>query len=168
MFNTSHGRTPSKQSFVAGRDWQLHTIPLSAFTTDGSDITLISFVATPHPVKYHFELAGLTIGSGSWVGVNLARLPAIPGSTGRFATERMIVAGIAKDSPAEQAGLHSGDQVVAFAEEKTTDPSRVADILARLEPGTTVPIEIVRDGKPQTLQVTVVPDPLEMVPYPSR
>ena len=168
MFNTSHGRTPSKQSFVAGRDWQLHTIPLSAFTTDGSDITLISFVATPHPGKYHFELAGLTIGSGSWVGVNLARLPAIPGSTGRFATERMIVAGIAKDSPAEQAGLHSGDQVVAFAEEKTTDPSRVADILARLEPGTTVPIEIVRDGKPQTLQVTVVPDPLEMVPYPSR
>lgn len=37
------------------------------------------------------------------------------------------------------------DEVLAFADEKTTDPSRVVGILSRLEPGTTVPIEIVRD-----------------------
>ena len=168
MFNASRGWDPSKQSFVAGKNWQLHTIPLAAFKADGHDITLISFVATPAPGKFHFELAGLTIGSGSWVGVDFARLPVIPGSTGRFATERMIVTEIAKDSPAEHAGLHTRDEVVAFADEKTTDPSRVVGILARLEPGTTVPIEIVRDGKPQTLQVTVVRPPVEMVPYVSR
>jgi membrane-associated protease RseP (regulator of RpoE activity) len=155
-------------SFVAGKDWQLHTIPLSAFTTDGRDMTLISFVATPNPGKYHFELAGLTIGSGSWLGLDFGQLPAIPGSTGRFAVERMIIKGIRKDSPADHGGLHTGDEVVAFADEKTTDPSRVAGILARLEPGTTVSIEIVRNSKPQTLQVTLVRLPVEMAPYVSR
>jgi imidazolonepropionase-like amidohydrolase len=168
MFNASRGWTPSKQSFIAGKDWQLHTIPLSAFTTDGRDITLISFVATPNPGKYHFELAGLTIGSGSWLGVDFARPFTIPGSTGRFAIERLIITGIRKDSPADHAGLHTGDEVVAFADEKTTDPSRVAGIVARLEPGTTVPIEIVRNSSPQTLQVTLVRHPVEMEPYVSR
>jgi hypothetical protein len=156
LFNQSRGLAPSKQSFVAGKDWQLHTIPLSAFRTDGRDITLISFVATPNPGKYHFELAGLTIGRGSWLGVDLARLPAIPGSTGRFAIERMIITGVAKDSPADHARLQIGDEVVGFADEKTTDPSRVVGMLARMEPGTTVPIEIVRDGKSLTMHVTVV------------
>jgi imidazolonepropionase-like amidohydrolase len=159
MFNASRGSTPSKQSFVAGSEWQLHTIPLSAFKTDGRDLTLLSFVATPDPGKYEFELAGLTIGSGSWLGAWLAHQPAIPGSTGRFAIEHMMITEITKDSPADRAGLHTGDEVVAFADEKTTDPSRVVGILARLEPGTTVPIEIVRDRKHQTLQVTVVRHP---------
>jgi imidazolonepropionase-like amidohydrolase len=168
IFNASRGWTPSKQSFVAGKDWELHTIPLSAFRTDGSDITLISFVATPNPGQYHFELAGLTIGSGSWLGVSLARLPSIPGSTSQFAIERMIITGIAKDSPADRAGLHTRDEVVAFASEKTTDPSRVVGILARLEPGTKVPIEIVRDGKPQTLQVTIAQHRVEVVPGVNR
>ncbi|HTR62301.1 MAG TPA: amidohydrolase family protein [Candidatus Binataceae bacterium] len=155
MFNASRGDAPSRQSFVAGKDWELHTIPLSAFKTDGRDITLISFVATPTPGLYHFELAGFTIGSGCLIGAELTRLPIIPGSTGRFATERMIVTAIAEDSPAQHAGLRAGDEVVTFANEKTTDPSRVVGILAGLEPGTTIPIEIVRAGAPETLQVTV-------------
>jgi len=159
MFNASRGLIPAKQGFVAGKDWELHTIPISAFGTNGHDITLISFVATPEPGKYQFELAGLTLGSGSWLGVHFVRLPVIPGSSGRFATEQLVVSKLENDSPAARAGLELNDRVIGFSNEKTTDPSRIAGILAGLDPGTTVPIQVVRGGQERVLEVRLEKHP---------
>ena len=57
MFTKSGGATPVLRPFVAGKDWEKHTIPISEFHTDGHDITLLSIVAT-EPGTYNFELSG--------------------------------------------------------------------------------------------------------------
>jgi Complex I intermediate-associated protein 30 (CIA30) len=57
MFTVSGGATPVLRPFVAGKEWEKHTIPISEFRTDGHDLTLLSIVATA-PGKYDFELSG--------------------------------------------------------------------------------------------------------------
>ena len=60
MFTKSGGSTPVLRPFVAGKDWEKHTIPISEFHTDGHDITLMSVVAT-EPGKYDFEVSGFRL-----------------------------------------------------------------------------------------------------------
>jgi imidazolonepropionase-like amidohydrolase len=57
MFTKAGGATPVLRPFVAGKDWEKHTIPISEFHTDGHDISLLSIVAT-EPGTHNFELSG--------------------------------------------------------------------------------------------------------------
>jgi len=158
VFTQSRGTRPAPVSFVAGKDWEKHTVPLSAFATDGHDITGV-FIGSDIPGNYRLEMAGFRFGTGAWTGAELATMPVIPGSTGRFSTHTILVAEVAKGSPADRAGLELGDTVTSFDNEKVTDSERVAALLMQSRPGSTVPIAIVRDGKQQTIQVQLAEQP---------
>jgi regulator of sigma E protease len=64
-----------------------------------------------------------------------------------------VVASVAKDSPAEAAGMRVGDRVVAVAGEPVADWQ---ELVAALEtrPGETVEVLVRRDGEPVRLTVT--------------
>ena len=66
-------------------------------------------------------------------------------------------------TPADLAGLRSGDVITAVNGEATADPAALADVLAGLRPGQTVPFDLLRDGATLVREVTLGRRPLEVV-----
>ena len=66
-----------------------------------------------------------------------------------------LVGDVSAGGPADKAGLKSGDVIVNFNNKPVTDSDRLRFQVADVEPGTTVPVEIMRDGKDETIKVTV-------------
>ena len=66
-----------------------------------------------------------------------------------------IVGDVTAKSPAQKAGLQSGDVIVEFNGKKVTDSRHLKLQVARAHPGETVPVKVLRDGSSKTFQVTV-------------
>ncbi len=66
-----------------------------------------------------------------------------------------LVSDVVADSPAAKAGLKDGDVVMSFNGRKIGDSRQLQLTVAETKPGSKVPVEILRDGKPMTLEVTV-------------
>lgn len=77
----------------------------------------------------------------------------LPGRDGAF------VARVRPDGPAEQAGLQKGDVIVSVNGKPVEETRHVIDTVSAMAPGTRVEIEIVRDGKPRSLTVTLAERP---------
>jgi len=65
----------------------------------------------------------------------------------------LIIGSVTKGSPAEVAGLKSGDSIISVGYEKTSNPWRVQALLWQSPLGSMVPIEIVRNDQHQILNV---------------
>ena len=70
-----------------------------------------------------------------------------------------LVGDVTPKSPAEKAGLKGGDVVVEFNGKKITDSRHLKLEVARVQPGETVPLKVLRDGSTKTLEVTVTEMP---------
>jgi serine protease Do len=66
-----------------------------------------------------------------------------------------IVGDVTPKSPAEKAGLESGDVIVEFNGKKVTDSRHLKLEVARTHPGQTVPVTVLRNGSAKTLDVKV-------------
>jgi serine protease Do len=66
-----------------------------------------------------------------------------------------LVSEVTPQSPAEKAGLKDGDVILEFNGRKVTDSRHLKLEVARVQPGNTVPVQILRDGLTKTLDVTV-------------
>src|SRR5579862_3847600 len=157
MFTQGGGPKPAPISFVAGKNWEAHTIPLSAFGTDGHDITGV-FIGGDTGV-FQLAISDFRFGTGAALGANLMWMPQIPGSKGNFSVSRLIVGSVTKGSPAAVAGLKPGDTIISVGSEKTSDPWRVQALLWQSALGRTVPIEIVRSEKHQIVNVKLSEHP---------
>jgi serine protease Do len=70
-------------------------------------------------------------------------------------TAGALIGDVVAKGPADQAGFKDGDVVVEFNGKKVTDSRRLRLAVGETQPGTTVPVKILRDGSSKTLQVTV-------------
>jgi serine protease Do len=68
--------------------------------------------------------------------------------------EGVEIAAVDHDAPAGKAGLRSNDVIVKFAGKKAQTVEGLIDALHKMNPGQTVVLDIVRDGKP--MEITVV------------
>ncbi len=66
-----------------------------------------------------------------------------------------LVARVLPDSPSEKAGLEVGDIIVKFNGHEVGDSSSLPPIVGRTRMNTSVPVEIIRNGKTRTLTVTI-------------
>src|SRR6266478_4389890 len=66
-----------------------------------------------------------------------------------------LVGDVTAKSPAEKAGLESGDVIIEFNGKKVTDSRHLKLEVARTHPGDTVPIKVLRDSSTKTLEITV-------------
>ena len=66
-----------------------------------------------------------------------------------------LVAGVQPDSPAGKAGLQPGDVIRAIDGRTVASPRDLAIDVAAIHPGSEAKLEVLRDGKSQTLDVTV-------------
>lgn len=66
-----------------------------------------------------------------------------------------IVVSVSPGTAAQKAGLQPGDIILAFNDRPIEQGSDLPPMVAMTKPGTTVPVQIVRDGREKTVQVTV-------------
>jgi serine protease Do len=66
-----------------------------------------------------------------------------------------LVADVTSGSPALAAGIKTGDTILKVNGEDVSDPRDLARKVAKLDPGKSFPMEIIRDGKPMTLEVKI-------------
>jgi serine protease Do len=89
-----------------------------------------------------------------YLGATIQKMsPEIASSLGVKGSGGALVADIVKGGPAENAGLKTGDVVVEFNGSAIKDSSDLPPAVARVTPGTTVQLKILRDGKQITLPI---------------
>jgi serine protease Do len=64
-----------------------------------------------------------------------------------------IISDVVPDSPADRAGLRTGDVIVAFNGQTVNDAVHLRNMASLTPPGTKAPIKYLRDGKEQTATV---------------
>ncbi len=91
-----------------------------------------------------------------WMGVSIQNLTEeLAKSLGIKETEGALVSGIEKGSPADKAGLKRGDLVVQLDGKKVVDSTGLRNMVSAIAPGTKVNIKVVREGKEQTIAMTL-------------
>jgi serine protease Do len=66
-----------------------------------------------------------------------------------------IIAQVTPDSPASRGGLHQGDVVTEVNGQKVLNSSALQMAVSQMSPGTAVKLNVMRDGKPVALNLTV-------------
>lgn len=126
------------------------------FTRSGGSIGL-SF-AVPAPVARNVveqlkEKGRVTRG---WLGVTIQDVDkSLADSFGLDRPEGALVVSVSPGSPAEDAGLESGDIIVTFDDSSIPTSASLPHIVGLITPGKEVAVEIVRDRKRLTREVKV-------------
>lgn len=83
-----------------------------------------------------------------WLGLDVTQLtPAMAAKLGIHQTSGIVITGVQKGGPAEQAGLQSGDVIISIHNDKISNGQDGLLKVANLEPGQTINIEILRDNQ---------------------
>ncbi len=91
-----------------------------------------------------------------WLGVEVQELtPELANSFGLPNTKGALVAEVEKGSPAATAGIQRGDVIVKFDNHSLSDERQLPEMVAESKVGSTVPIEVVRNGKTFNLSAKV-------------
>jgi serine protease Do len=90
------------------------------------------------------------------IGVQIQELSAdLAKSFGLSEPNGALVSSVEKDGPADKAGFKTGDVIVEFDGKKVTDSRQLPLIVGAVKPGRDAIAKVWRDGKEQTLHVTV-------------
>ncbi|MEM6382486.1 MAG: trypsin-like peptidase domain-containing protein [Pseudomonadota bacterium] len=89
-----------------------------------------------------------------WLGVNIqAVTEQLAEGIGREGTEGAIIISAASGSPADMAGLQSGDTILQVDGQIVQGPTELARLISNFDPGEIVELLIWRDGEPETIPV---------------
>jgi serine protease Do len=80
---------------------------------------------------------------------------ALANSFGLKTVAGALVGSVEKDSPAAKAGLESGDIIVGINGKKVDRSSDLPAQVASMEPGTVAKLDVIRNGSPKSLSVTL-------------
>ena len=94
--------------------------------------------------------------SRGWLGVLIQEIDHdLADSFGMKKPEGALVAQITEGSPAEKAGIRVGDIIVEYNGKKVVSSSSLPPMVGRTPVGSTVPVVVLRGGKPVTIQVAI-------------
>jgi len=95
-----------------------------------------------------------------FLGVNVQDVtPALADSFGLKNRAGALVAEVTPDSPAAKAGLKEGDVITQFNGAKVADANGLTFQVTAIAPGTKVSLDVLRDGKTETLTATTAERP---------
>ncbi len=106
-------------------------------------------------IRYAPAFAGLELGAGGLPFLDRPFEHALPFSVPDGVTQGALIGEVAADSPAEAAGLQTGDVIAAVDGEALTGPNSLAEIVAAHKPGDTLTLTVHRTGTDQPLSLTV-------------
>lgn len=91
-----------------------------------------------------------------WLGVGIQEVSRdLAQSFGLNRPTGALVSFVDDSGPAAKAGIRVGDIIVAFDGKKVDDSAALPPIVGRTRPGTTVPVEVIRNGDHKTIEVKV-------------
>ena len=91
-----------------------------------------------------------------WIGVEVQEItPEIAESFDMPNTEGALIAGIMRNSPANKAGIRTGDVLLAVNGKPITDSQSMLELIATLAPGNQAKLKLRRDGRNIEVNVTV-------------
>jgi serine protease DegS len=104
-------------------------------------------------IKYGHPVRG-------WLGIEAQTItPELAQALKLKETQGVIIAGVVPGGPAQKAGLRPGDILVSIDGEKIKDAHEALILISKRKPGTKVKLNILRDGKPMTLEATTTDRP---------
>jgi serine protease Do len=91
-----------------------------------------------------------------WLGVQIQPVTEeLAEGIGLSEAKGAIISNLTEDSPAQKSGLKQGDTILKANGEEIDDARDLARTIAKVKPGTEIPVDIYRDGKPQTVAVKI-------------
>lgn len=69
--------------------------------------------------------------------------------------DEVVITGVKDGSPAAKAGLKEGDKIVEIDSKKVDDSTDIRNVIRQLEPGDTVQVVVMRDGKRKSVNATL-------------
>src|SRR5262247_2727955 len=112
--------------------------------------------------RIYTELASKGKITRGWLGVSIQELnPELAKSFGLKEPRGVLIADVVKDSPADRAGLVSGDVVVEFDGKRVDTPQDLQKTVAATSPGKGVPVKVWRDKAEKTLEIKLGETPEE-------
>ncbi|MEE4607531.1 MAG: DegQ family serine endoprotease [Desulfobacteraceae bacterium] len=91
-----------------------------------------------------------------WLGVGIQNLtPELAEYYGLKDAKGVLVVKAYPDDPAAKAGIRENDIIVAVADKPVEDSRELSRLIAGLPVGEKIKLRLIRDGKPQTVQVTL-------------
>ncbi len=92
-----------------------------------------------------------------WLGVTIQKMTTeLAESLGLDEPHGALVADVTTDSPADKGGLERGDVIISYDGHTVKENADLPLLVANTKAGTTIPIDVVRDGKTRTLTVEIV------------
>lgn len=91
-----------------------------------------------------------------WLGVQVQTVtPELAETLSMEADHGALVTTVTPDSPAARAGIRQGDVILGFGDRPVETMRELPRMVAATEIGTSVPVEFMRNGRRQVVQVTV-------------
>ena len=98
----------------------------------------------------------------SWLGVMIQDItPELAKSFGLKSAEGVLVSDVVKGSPAEKAGLLRGDVILRFDGKEIENAHKLSQLAAATAPNTQVKVDILRNGKAETVTLSTGTMPSE-------
>ena len=95
-----------------------------------------------------------------YLGVNIQTItPALAESFSLKNNKGALISDIVPDSPAAKAGLQEGDVITALNGSPVTDANNLKNQVSSFSPGTTLNLDVLRDGKTETVAATTAERP---------
>jgi serine protease Do len=112
--------------------------------------------------RIYTELATKGKITRGWLGVSIQELtPELAKGFGLKEPRGVLIADVVKDSPADRAGLTSGDVLIEFDSKKVDTPQDLQKIVAATAPGKGVPVKVWREKGEKTLEIKLGETPEE-------
>jgi serine protease Do len=112
--------------------------------------------------RIYTELAAKGKITRGWLGVSIQELtPELAKGFGLKEPRGVLIADVVKDSPADRAGLTSGDVLVEFDGKRVDTPQDLQKVVAATAPGKGVPVKVWREKGEKTLEIKLGETPEE-------
>jgi serine protease Do len=119
------------------------------------------------PIKMAREIMTALIDTGKvtrgFLGVviqdvtpDLAAAMGLPGNGG------VLISNVGKGTPAGKGGIRQGDVITTFNERKVKTSNELRNAVAAVKPDTSVPVQLIRGGKPMKVMVKIEEQPEDM------
>ena len=104
-----------------------------------------------------------------YLGVNIQPItPEIADGLGLKEPRGALVSDVQPDTPAAKAGIRAGDAVLAVNNEPVKDARELSRRVSSLQPGASVKLTVIRDGKEQIVEVSLAKLPDQRADRPAE
>jgi serine protease Do len=91
-----------------------------------------------------------------WLGVMVQEItPDLASTFGLEGSDGALVGNVIPNSPASDGGIKRGDVIVKFDNSAVIEMTNLPKLVAGANPGSTVPVEVIRDGKSKQLNIKI-------------